>query len=79
MLPAEPIAVVELFPELQARLLDLLMGLSDEQWRLPTVCAGWSVKDVALHLLGGNVANLAPPRRSDRRPCCLHASGHRFV
>ncbi|HEV8194879.1 MAG TPA: maleylpyruvate isomerase N-terminal domain-containing protein, partial [Ktedonobacterales bacterium] len=63
MLPAAPIAVVDLFPELQARLLDFLAGLSEEQWRLPTVCAGWSVKDVALHLLGGNVSNLS--RRRD--------------
>jgi uncharacterized protein (TIGR03083 family) len=63
MLPAEPIAVVNLFPELQTRLLDLLASLSEEQWRLPTVCAGWSVKDVALHLLGGNVSNLS--RRRD--------------
>ena len=63
MLPAEPIAVVDLFPELRARLLDFLAGLSEEQWRLPTVCAGWSVKDVALHLLGGNVSNLS--RRRD--------------
>jgi uncharacterized protein (TIGR03083 family) len=62
-LPAEPIAVVELFPELHRRLLDLLAGLSDDQWRLPTVCAGWSVKDVALHLLGGDVSNLS--RRRD--------------
>lgn len=63
MLPTEPIAIVEAFPELQTRLLDFLAALSDEQWQLPTVCAGWSVKDVALHLLGGNVANLS--RRRD--------------
>lgn len=58
----ESIAVVELFPVLRGRLLDLLAGLSDEQWRLPTVCPGWSVKDVALHLLGGDVAKLSRSR-----------------
>lgn len=60
---ADPIAVIELFPELRRRLLELLTGLSDGQWWLPTVCAGWSVKDVALHLLGGDIANLS--RRRD--------------
>jgi uncharacterized protein (TIGR03083 family) len=63
MLTLDPIAVVEVFPELRLRLLDLLSDLADEQWRLPTVCAGWSVKDVALHLLGGDIANLS--RRRD--------------
>ena len=39
-LAVEPIAVVELFLELRRRLLGLLSDLADEQWRLPTVCAG---------------------------------------
>ena len=59
----EPIAVVALFPELRRHLLDLLDALSPEQWARPTVCPGWSVKDVALHLLGGDIGNLA--RRRD--------------
>lgn len=32
------------------RLCDLLDGLSDEQWRRPSLCAGWTVRDVAAHL-----------------------------
>lgn len=63
MQPAEPIAVVGLFPELRRHLLELLAALSDEQWQRPTVCLGWSVKDVALHLLGGDIGNLS--RRRD--------------
>lgn len=31
-------------------LADLLDGLSDEQWRHPSLCAGWTVRDVAAHL-----------------------------
>ncbi|TFV44876.1 maleylpyruvate isomerase family mycothiol-dependent enzyme [Blastococcus sp. TF02A_35] len=31
---------------------DLLVGLSPEQWRAPSLCAGWSVKDVVAHMLG---------------------------
>jgi uncharacterized protein (TIGR03083 family) len=32
------------------RLLALLGGLSDEQWRAPTRCDGWSPQDVVAHL-----------------------------
>ncbi|WP_344739476.1 maleylpyruvate isomerase family mycothiol-dependent enzyme, partial [Pseudonocardia halophobica] len=31
-------------------LADLLEGLSDEQWRQPSLCTGWTVRDVAAHL-----------------------------
>lgn len=31
-------------------LADLLDELSDEQWRHPSLCAGWTVRDVAAHL-----------------------------
>ncbi len=59
----EAILIVELFPEERAQLLGLLSQLSTEEWNKPTVCAGWSVKDVALHLLGDDVGLLS--RTSD--------------
>jgi uncharacterized protein (TIGR03083 family) len=59
----EPILVSGLFPEVLSELLSLLKSLSDEDWQQPTVCEGWSVKDVALHLLGVEVGNLS--RRRD--------------
>ena len=31
-------------------LADLLDDLSDDQWRQPSLCAGWTVRDVAAHL-----------------------------
>ncbi|GAA4696360.1 maleylpyruvate isomerase family mycothiol-dependent enzyme [Pseudonocardia yuanmonensis] len=31
-------------------LADLLEDLSEEQWRQPSLCAGWTVRDVAAHL-----------------------------
>ncbi|MGH2722457.1 MAG: maleylpyruvate isomerase family mycothiol-dependent enzyme, partial [Actinomycetota bacterium] len=43
-------------------LVDLLRGLDAGQWDLPTVCEGWSVKDVALHVLGGDLGNIAGRR-----------------
>jgi uncharacterized protein (TIGR03083 family) len=64
----QQIIVIDLFPEILDQLLNLLTGLSEEEWNIPTVCAGWSVKDVALHLFGVEVGNI-----SERRDG--HASG----
>ncbi|WP_327003305.1 maleylpyruvate isomerase family mycothiol-dependent enzyme [Dactylosporangium sp. NBC_01737] len=36
--------------EQRRALADLLQGLTDEQWRTPSLCAGWSVRDVAAHV-----------------------------
>ena len=64
----KPILVAHLFPELLDALLNLLNSLSDEQWRRATACAGWSVKDVAAHLLGGDVGVLSRQRDGYRPP-----------
>jgi len=34
----------------RAALCDLLADLGDEEWRRPSLCAGWTVRDVAAHL-----------------------------
>jgi uncharacterized protein (TIGR03083 family) len=34
----------------RARLCDLLTDLDDDQWRQPSLCAAWTVRDVAAHL-----------------------------
>ena len=53
------VEVVELFPELQGALLDLLAGLEDGEWATPTACDGWSVKDVAAHMLGSQIGMIS--------------------
>jgi uncharacterized protein (TIGR03083 family) len=58
----QPIEVSHLFPELLDHLLALLSRLSPAEWQTPTTCAGWSVKDVALHLLGGDAGILSRGR-----------------
>jgi uncharacterized protein (TIGR03083 family) len=58
-----PILVLDLFPAERAALLSLLSELTAEEWAKPTVCIGWSVKDVALHILGGDLGNIS--RRRD--------------
>jgi len=60
----DPVYVLDLFPEERAALLGLLSGLADDEWNMSTMCEGWSVKDVALHILGGDLGNLA--RRRDQ-------------
>lgn len=55
----QPTATVHLFPGLSDELLRLLRQLSPEQWERPTVCPGWSVKDLVAHLLGGNIGRLS--------------------
>ena len=58
-----PILTGPLFGEVRRELVSLLGGLTEEEWRLPTAAPKWNVKDVALHILGGDVGNLA--RRRD--------------
>lgn len=63
MQPVLPILVVDLFPPLLDGLLALLDSLDQADWGRPTVCADWTVKNVAGHLLGGDLAMLS--RRRD--------------
>lgn len=58
MKPVEPIYVVDLFPPLSDELQAVLRSLITDEWEVPTVCSPWSVKDVAAHLLGGNLGRL---------------------
>lgn len=59
----EPVIVATLFPEIHGEIVALLKSLSANDWQKSTVCSNWSVKDVALHLLGGEIGNLS--RRRD--------------
>lgn len=59
MQPPQPILVPGLFPILLDELISLLKGLTKAEWDLPTICSSWSVKDVALHLLGGDIGILS--------------------
>jgi uncharacterized protein (TIGR03083 family) len=60
----EPILTVHLFPEIRQQLLSLLESLAEQDWLRPTAAKKWDVKDVAAHLLGGDVGNLS--RRRDK-------------
>lgn len=63
-----PILVADRFPALLDALLELLSSLSEEDWTRPTALAGWSVKDVAQHLLGDEIGILSGKRDQYREP-----------
>jgi uncharacterized protein (TIGR03083 family) len=62
MMVPEPVLVADLFPAERAALLDLLGDLTQDQWALPTSCAGWSVHDVVAHLLADDLGKLSGGR-----------------
>lgn len=45
--------MLDLIANERRRVADLLDGLDDAQWATPSLCAGWTVRDVAAHLTVG--------------------------
>lgn len=65
MLPPQlniPVITLPLFPVLDQRLLDMLRQLTPEEWNQPTIAKLWTVKDIAAHLLDGNLRGLSVSR-----------------
>ncbi len=56
------IETLQLFPILDKMLLELLDSLTEEEWHTQTVAKLWKVKDVASHLLDGNLRALSMSR-----------------
>lgn len=54
-----PIDVVDLLPALDEQLLELLRSLTPTEWQKQTIAKQWTVKDVAAHLLDGNIRILS--------------------
>ena len=55
----EPIFVAHLLRQVNDELVELLRGLSADQWSAPTVAGEWTVKDVAGHLLDTTLRRLS--------------------
>ncbi len=53
------IDVRQLLAEQQDAFIDLLRRLAADEWQRPTICPGWSVKDVAAHVLGDHIGRLS--------------------
>ncbi len=53
------IHTAHLFPVLDQKLIDLLRSLGEKEWENPTLAKLWTVKDIASHLLDGNLRTLS--------------------
>ena len=53
------IELIDKFPELDKKLIDLLESLDKEEWNKQTIAKLWTVKDVVAHLLDGNIRILS--------------------
>ena len=63
-----PIPTLHLFPGEREALLDLLKDLTPAEWGRPTVCPGWSVQDIAAHLLADDIGRLSRGRDGHSNP-----------
>lgn len=62
MTDLQPIIVKHLFKPLNDELMLLLEALTPDEWDMPTVAKMWTVKDIAAHLLDGNLRALSIQR-----------------
>jgi len=72
--PLAPLYTAELFPPLHRELMGLLRGLPASDWERPTVAGSWVVRDVAAHLLDGDLRKLSAYRDGHlpRPPVPIH-------
>jgi uncharacterized protein (TIGR03083 family) len=59
MEPVAPILTAHLYAPLHDELITLLGGLAPADWRRPTVCPGWMVRDLVAHLLEVDLRRLS--------------------
>jgi len=60
--PATRVDVRQVMEQERAELVRLLGSLTEEESNLPTVCEGWTVRDLAVHLLGDDLSFLSRNR-----------------
>ena len=66
--PAPPVETAPLFAGLHAELMALLRGLSRADWERPTTATEWRVRDVAAHMLDGDIRRLSAHRDGHAPP-----------
>ncbi len=72
-------AAVDMTPMLRperAALLELLRSLSADEWERPTECPAWTVKGIALHILGDDLSLLTRQRDASTDSLTLFALDH---
>jgi hypothetical protein len=60
----KPLLLSDLFEQLDKLLIESLRSCTTEDWKRPTLARKWTVKDVAAHLLDGNLRTLSMGRDS---------------
>jgi len=78
MQQVQPIMVIDLFPQERKQLLELFSELEAEDWEKPTVCPGWTVKDIGLHLLGDDIGYLSGARDHFSNPFFRNKNQHEW-
>jgi uncharacterized protein (TIGR03083 family) len=68
MEPLTPLDVASLFRPLLAELLSTLRPLTADDWERPTAAGRWRVRDVAAHLLDGDLRKIAACRDDHQVP-----------
>ncbi len=53
------ISTIELFPKIDEKLIEVLTSLSPQDWEKQSIAPLWRVKDIAVHLLDGNIRTLS--------------------
>ncbi len=64
--PLAPTQTAQLFNPLHGELVALLRSLGADAWRSPTIAGSWRVRDVAAHLLDGELRKIAVLRDGHR-------------
>lgn len=59
MQPLPPVNAVPIFEEVQQELIKLLASLTEKEWDISTISSHWNVKDIAAHLLDGDLRRLS--------------------
>jgi len=62
------VETAHLFGPLHEQLMELLRGLGAADWSKDTVCRGWAVRDIAAHLLDGDLRRLSFGRDGHTAP-----------
>lgn len=77
-MPSSASPSIDHLEQLWASLIELCAGFSDEEWRQPTGCPGWSVQDNVSHLIDYEARALGrpvPPGRAVPRAHTRNALG----